>query len=41
MAPGKNLWAVHLLLGQAKLESTMRYMAIEMDNASQQAEVCG
>jgi len=33
----KNLRAVQLLLGHAKLESTVRYLGIEIDNA---LEIC-
>jgi hypothetical protein len=29
----KNLWAVQLLFGHAKLESTVRYLGIEVDDA--------
>ena len=38
----KNLRAVQLLLGQSKLESTMRYLGIEVDDAleiSEQIEI--
>jgi len=38
----KNLRAVQLLLGHAKLESTVRYLGIEIDNAleiSEQTEI--
>ena len=38
----KNLRAVQLLLGHAKLESTVRYLGIEVDDAleiSEQTEV--
>jgi site-specific recombinase XerD len=38
----KNLRAVQLLLGQTKLESTVRYLGIEVDDAletSEQTEV--
>jgi site-specific recombinase XerC len=38
----KNLRAVQLLLGHTKLESTVRYLGIEVDDAlkiSEQAEV--
>lgn len=38
----KNLWAVQLLLGHSKLESTVRYLGIEVDDAleiSEQTEV--
>ncbi len=34
----KNLWAVKLLLGHAKLESTVRYLGIEVDDATEMAE---
>jgi site-specific recombinase XerC len=34
----KNLRAVQLLLGHAKLESTVRYLGIEVDNALEMAE---
>jgi len=34
----KNLRAVQLLLGHAKLESTVRYLGIEVDNALELAE---
>ena len=34
----KNLWAVHLLLGHAKLESTVRYLGIDGDGALEIAE---
>jgi len=33
-----NLRAVQLLLGHTKLESTVRYLGIEVDNALQIAE---
>ena len=29
----KNLWAVQLLLGHSKLESEVRYLGIEVDDA--------
>lgn len=38
----KNLWAVQLLLGHSKLESTVRYLGIEVDDAleiSEQTEI--
>ena len=38
----KNLRAVQLLLGQSKLESTVRYLGIEVDDAleiSEQTEI--
>lgn len=38
----KNLRAVHLLPGHAKLESTVRYLGIEVDDAleiSEQTEI--
>ena len=38
----KNLRAVQLLLGHSKLESTVRYLGIEVDNApeiSEQTEI--
>jgi site-specific recombinase XerC len=34
----KNLRAVQLLLGHTKLESTVRYLAIEVDDALEIAE---
>ena len=34
----KNLRAVQLLLGHTKLESTMRYLGIEVDDALEIAE---
>ena len=34
----KNLRAVQLLLGQTKLESTVRYLGIEVDDALEMAE---
>jgi site-specific recombinase XerD len=34
----KNLRAVQLLLGHTKLESTVRYLGIEVDDALQMAE---
>jgi site-specific recombinase XerD len=34
----KNLRAVQLLLGHTKLESTVRYLGIEVDNALEMAE---
>jgi len=34
----KNLRAVQLLLGHAKLESTVRYLGIEVDDALEMAE---
>ena len=34
----KNLRAVQLLLGHAKLESTVRYLGIEADDALELAE---
>jgi integrase len=34
----KNLRAVQLLLGHAKLESTVRYLGIEVDDALKMAE---
>lgn len=37
--PGsKNLRAVQLLLGHSKLESTVRYLGIEVDDALEMAE---
>lgn len=39
----KNLRAIQLLLGHTKLESTLRYLGIEVDDASEiaeQTEVC-
>jgi site-specific recombinase XerC len=38
----KNLRAVQLLLGQSKIESTIRYLGIEVDDApeiSEQTEI--
>ncbi|MDP3134022.1 MAG: integrase, partial [Burkholderiaceae bacterium] len=38
----KNLRAVQLLLGHAKLESTVRYLGVEVDDAleiSEQTEI--
>jgi integrase len=34
----KNLKAIQLLLGHAKLESTVRYLGIEVDDALELAE---
>lgn len=34
----KKLRAVHLLLGHTKLESTIRYLGIEVDDALEMAE---
>ena len=34
----KNIRAVQLLLGHAKLESTVRYLGIEVDDALEMAE---
>ena len=34
----KNLRAVQLLLGQTRLESTVRYLGIEVDDALEMAE---
>ena len=34
----KNLRAVQLLLGHAKVESTVRYLGIEVDDALEMAE---
>jgi site-specific recombinase XerC len=34
----KNLRAVQLLLGHTKLESTVRYLGIEVDDALEMAE---
>lgn len=34
----KNLGAVHLLLGHTKLESTVRYLGIEVDDALEMTE---
>jgi integrase len=34
----KNLWAVQMLLGHTKLESTVRYLGIEVDDALEMAE---
>ncbi len=36
--PTKNLRAVQLLLGHTKLDSTMRYLGIEVDDALEMAE---
>lgn len=36
--PTKNLRAVQLLLGHTKLESTVRYLGIEVDDALEIAE---
>jgi site-specific recombinase XerC len=36
-----NLSAVHLLLGHTKLESTVRYLGIEIDDALNVAEQVG
>ena len=33
-----NLWAVQLLLGHTKIESTVRYLGIEVDDALAIAE---
>jgi integrase len=33
-----NLWAVQLLLGHTKIESTVRYLGIEVDDAIEIAE---
>jgi integrase len=33
-----NLWAVQLLLGHTKIESTVRYLGIEVDDALALAE---
>ena len=35
----KNLRAVQLLLGHAELDSTVRYLAIEIDDALEMAEL--
>ena len=35
----KNLRAVQLLLGHTKLESTVRYLGIEVDDAIEMAEL--
>ncbi|WP_238151805.1 MULTISPECIES: hypothetical protein [Xanthomonas] len=35
---GRNLRAVQLLLGHTKLESTVRYLGIEVDDAPEIAE---
>ena len=43
MTGTKNLRAVQLLLGHTKLESTVRYLGIEVDDAlelAEQTEVC-
>jgi len=37
----KNLRAVQLLLGHAKLESTVRYLGIEVDDALEISEQTG
>jgi site-specific recombinase XerD len=37
----KNLRAVQLLLGHSKLESTVRYLGIEVDDALEMAEQTG
>ena len=37
----KNLRAVQLLLGRTKLESTVRYLGIEVDDALELAEQTG
>jgi len=37
----KNLEAVQLLLGHSKLESTVRYLGIEVDDALEIAEQTG
>ncbi len=34
----KNLRAVHLLLGHTKLESTVRYLGVEVEDALEIAE---
>jgi integrase len=34
----KNLWAVQLLLRHTNLESTVRYLGIEVDDALEMAE---
>jgi integrase len=34
----KNLWVIQLLLGHTKLESTVRYLGIEVDDALEMAE---
>jgi integrase len=34
----QNLWAVQLLLGHTELESTVRYLGIEVDEALEIAE---
>jgi hypothetical protein len=34
----KEIWAVQLLLGHSKLESTVRYLGIEVDDALEMAE---
>lgn len=34
----KNLWAVQLLLGHTKLESTVRYLGVEVEDALEVAE---
>jgi integrase len=34
----KNIWAVQLLLGHTKLESTVRYLGIEVEDALEMAE---
>ena len=34
----KNLWAIQILLGHSKLESTVRYLGVEVDDALELAE---
>ena len=38
MEPTKNLRAVQLLLGHTKLESTVRYLSIEVADALEMSE---
>ena len=43
LSPHGNLRAVQLLLGQTKIESTVRYLGIEVDDAlaiAEQPDVC-
>jgi len=34
----KEIWAIQLLLGHTKLESTVRYLGIDIDDALEMAE---